>query len=106
MQQIETREAKRRQLVPLAFWTFAGSLLTVVMPAEIVLFIIIPAFLWREILRIHRHCFLPGAALRYPIIVGVVAVAVMAPTKYEDTHIGPVSTTSPTLAELRTAEAF
>ncbi|CAN5320505.1 hypothetical protein BH09VER1_BH09VER1_37240 [soil metagenome] len=64
----------------------------------------LPLLIWREWARSKRYGRQPGGVIRFGIVVVLIALAILAPTKYADRRVGPLVSPSPTLAELRAAQ--
>ena len=79
------------------------ALLLILAPLDLLMLgalVWIPLFVWREIVRTKRYGFFHGALVRYPLIVGAVVLAAMAPTKTEDRKVGPFQRINVTLGQL------
>jgi hypothetical protein len=59
-----------------------------------------PALIWLERLRTRRYGFWPGALCRFAVVLTIIVIGARAPSKREDSHLGPFPTTHITLAEL------
>ena len=105
-----TQAATKKNLLPqvagaavwAVFFIFAPFIEFIVLGAILWL----PFFIWCERRRTARYGFLPGAARRFGIIVLSVTLAALAPTKHEDGRVGPLQSTSVTLAELVAARVI
>src|SRR4051794_29985317 len=91
-----------RQMAGGVLW----GLFFILAPAEILVLGAVawlPVLIWRERVRAVRYGFLPGIVAWLGVVMIVVTVAALAPTKHEDRRVGPLARTDTTLGELEGA---
>lgn len=82
------------------------ALFIVLSPMEVLVIgavVWVPLLIWRERVRAARHGFWPGLVTRLGVVLAVVVVALLAPTKHEDGRVGPLPRSEVNLGELAAA---